>query len=407
MNKKDLHLYTTIGQIHSSIIKAGSFEEAVMAGLKTVLSSGIADYAVIWQTDNGNVQKLHPVFWVCPVDISSLSCAMEEGMPGRVFKTQNREVVSRNREPEHFAEESGKFESLELASILCIPLGSIRSRYGSVQFMRTKEHGDFSDDEADALELFSVLLQSELDSEELFFETSKNRKVLLSVRNLHKYFMNGDSKIHVLKGINLDVYEGEFLCILGESGSGKSTILNIIGGLLESDEGTVTFGTKRLSGLSSDEMTCYRRDNIGFIFQSYNLMPNLTARQNIDLIGELVKNPRDSGKLLELVGLSGKMDNYPSQLSGGQQQRIAIARAMVKNPRLILADEPTAALDYATSIEVLSVMENVVNEGTSLIVITHNEEIAKMADRVVRIRDGKTYEVLVNRHPLHATDLIW
>ena len=407
MNKKDLHLYTTIGQIHSNIIRAASFEEAVITGLKTILSSGIADYAVIWQIDNEKVQKLHPVFWVCPVDISSLSYSAEEGMPGRVFKTQNREIVSRNSQPERFADEFRDFESIELASIICLPLGSIRSEYGSIQFMRTKEHGDFSDDEADALELFTVLLQSELDSEALYFDKVRNQNVLLSVRNLHKYFMNGDSKTHVLKGINLDVYEGEFLCVLGESGSGKSTILNIIGGLLEGDEGAVTFGAKNLSGLSSKEMTCYRRDNIGFIFQSYNLMPNLTARQNIDLIGELVENPKDSTELLELVGLSGKMDNYPSQLSGGQQQRIAIARAMVKNPRLILADEPTAALDYATSIEVLSVMETVVNTGTSLIVITHNEEIAKMADRVIRIRDGKTYEVLVNRHPLHAADLVW
>ena len=407
MNKKDLHLYTTIGQIHSNIIRAASFEEAVITGLKTILSSGIADYAVIWQIDNEKVQKLHPVFWVCPVDIASLSYTVEEGMPGRVFKTQNREIVSRNSQPERFADEFRDFESIELASIICLPLGSIRSEYGSVQFMRTKEHGDFSDDEADALELFTVLLQSELDSEALYFDKVRNQNVLLSVRNLHKYFMNGDSKTHVLKGINLDVYEGEFLCVLGESGSGKSTILNIIGGLLEGDEGAVTFGAKNLSGLSSKEMTCYRRDNIGFIFQSYNLMPNLTARQNIDLIGELVENPKDSTELLELVGLSGKMDNYPSQLSGGQQQRIAIARAMVKNPRLILADEPTAALDYATSIEVLSVMETVVNTGTSLIVITHNEEIAKMADRVIRIRDGKTYEVLVNRHPLHAADLVW
>ena len=406
LNKKDLHVYRTIGQIHSNIVKANSFEEAAITGLKTILSSGIADYAVIWQTDNEKVQKLHPVFWVCPLDISALSYAIGEGMPGRVFKTQNREIISIS-EQEHFADEFRYLGSLEIASVICLPLGSINSNYGSVQFMRTKEHGDFSDDEADSLELFTALLQSELDSEALYFDKVRNQKVLLSVRNLHKYFMNGESRIHVLKGINLDVYEGEFLCVLGESGCGKSTILNIVGGLLESDEGTVTFGTKDLSGLSSKEMTYYRRDNIGFIFQSYNLMPNLTARQNIDLIGELVENPVDSTELLELVGLSGKMDSYPSQLSGGQQQRIAIARAMVKNPRLILADEPTAALDYATSIEVLAVMENVVKAGTSLIVITHNEEIAKMADRVVRIRDGQTYEVFVNRHPLHATDLIW
>ena len=141
--------------------------------------------------------------------------------------------------------------------------------------------------------------------------------------------------------------------------------------------------------------------------KSYNLMPNLNAKQNIDLIAELVKESEDSEELLRLVGLSEKFDRYPSQLSGGQQQRIAIARAMVKKPSIILADEPTAALDYRTSIEVLSVMENVVKCGTSLILVSHNREIAKMANRVISLRDGKVYEVRINAHPLHAKELVW
>ena len=163
----------------------------------------------------------------------------------------------------------------------------------------------------------------------------------------------------------------------------------------------------RADGRQQKKLTEYRRDNIGFIFQSYNLMPNLTAVQNLDLIGELVDDPMDADEALEIVKLSDRKRSYPSQLSGGQQQRVSIARALVKNPKVILADEPTAALDYATSIEVLSTLEEVIAQGTTLVMVTHNEEIARMANRVVRLRGGQLHEVTVNRHPVHATDLVW
>ncbi|MBR4807393.1 MAG: ATP-binding cassette domain-containing protein, partial [Lachnospiraceae bacterium] len=150
-----------------------------------------------------------------------------------------------------------------------------------------------------------------------------------------------------------------------------------------------------------------RRDNIGFVFQSYNLMPNLTAKQNLDLIAELVDDPMDPMEALDLVKMRDRKDNYPSQLSGGQQQRISIARALIKRPRLIMADEPTAALDYTTSIEVLQAFEKVVESGTTLIMVTHNEEITRMSHRVIRFRDGRLYEVTVNHNPVNATDLVW
>ena len=171
--------------------------------------------------------------------------------------------------------------------------------------------------------------------------------------------------------------------------------------------GTFTYLGRDLSGASQDELTEFRRANIGFIFQSYNLMPNLTAVQNLDLIGELVDEPMDADEALEIVKLSDRKRSYPSQLSGGQQQRVSIARALVKNPKVILADEPTAALDYATSIEVLQDLEEDVRGGTTMVMVTHHEEITRMADRVVRMRDGRMHEVTVNRHPAHATDLVW
>jgi ABC-type lipoprotein export system ATPase subunit len=219
-----------------------------------------------------------------------------------------------------------------------------------------------------------------------------------------------------LKPVNLAGYrrrtaiwfKNEFVVILGESGCGKSTMINIAGGMDELTDGTLTIEGKDFSHPSDDDLTRYRRDYVGFIFQAYNLMPNLTALENVEFIAELVKDPMPASEAIEAVGLSDRADNYPSQMSGGQQQRVSIARAIVKRPRLIMADEPTAALDYATSIEVLSVIENIVRtQGTTVMMVTHNPEIAKMADRVVKVRSGKVASIRKNMHPLRAEELVW
>ena len=171
--------------------------------------------------------------------------------------------------------------------------------------------------------------------------------------------------------------------------------------------GTFLFDGKDYSKADEKTLTEYRRHSVGFIFQAYNLMPALTAEENLDFIGELCENPMDAAEALERVGLAQRKDNYPAQMSGGQQQRVSIARALVKKPRIILADEPTAALDYETSIEVLSVLEEVIHSGTTLLMVTHNEEIAKMANRVIRMKGGVVAEVIVNRHPASARELVW
>ncbi|MBQ0037099.1 MAG: ABC transporter ATP-binding protein [Clostridiales bacterium] len=229
----------------------------------------------------------------------------------------------------------------------------------------------------------------------------------MSAKEIRKSFFSGGSISEVLKGVNIDIFDGELLCLQGESGCGKSTFLNIVGGLLNADSGSLTFMGNEITEMSEKELTEYRRDYIGFVFQSYNLMPNLTAKQNLDLIAELVKEPMDTDEALELVGMREKAGSYPSQLSGGQQQRISIARALVKKPKLIFADEPTAALDYKTSIEILTVFERIKETGTTILMVTHNEEITHMADRVIRFRDGRTYEVIVNHKPAKAYELKW
>ena len=215
-------------------------------------------------------------------------------------------------------------------------------------------------------------------------------------------------QVKILKGITLNIYKGEFLVVLGESGCGKSTMMNIIGGMDYLTDGKLLVEGVDYSHPTDQELTEYRRHYIGFIFQSYNLMPNLSALDNVRFISEICDDPLSPEEALSRVGLAAKGNSFPSQLSGGQQQRIAIARALVKRPKLILADEPTAALDYETSIEVLSAMEDAVRkEQTTVVMITHNPEIAKMADRVVKLKSGRAHSIKHNSVPLKATDLEW
>ena len=223
-----------------------------------------------------------------------------------------------------------------------------------------------------------------------------------------KDFPSGEETLRVLGDLNLRVYEGEFVVLLGESGCGKSTLINIIAGMDNLTEGTLTIGGKDYSHPTDSELTDYRRNDVGFVFQSYNLMPNLTALENIQFLADLVPDPMDPMEALRKVGLAERADHYPSMLSGGQQQRVSIARAIVKKPKIIFADEPTAALDYKTSIEVLSVFEEIVrSQDTTVIMITHNPEIARMADRVIRIRNGRVSGVKLNMKPAAAKELVW
>ena len=291
--------------------------------------------------------------------------------------------------------------------MLCVPFSNDVEDLGLIQFVNGPESDPFTDEGADVMEIMAMMAAIAIEENEALAEPWKPGEVVMELRDITREFKNGDVVTKVLKGVNLDVYEGEFLVLLGESGCGKSTLLNIIGGMDSATSGEFTYLGRDLSNASQEELTEFRRDNVGFIFQSYNLMPNLTALQNLKLIAELVEQPMDADEALDVVGLSERKRNYPSQMSGGQQQRVSIARALVKNPKIILADEPTAALDYATSIEVLQVMERIIKTGTTMVMVTHNEEITRMADRVVRMRDGRMHEVTVNRHPARASDLVW
>ncbi len=232
--------------------------------------------------------------------------------------------------------------------------------------------------------------------------------VTITARGLSKIYRTGDVEVHALRGVDVDFYQAELVVLLGPSGSGKSTLLNILGGLDTPTAGTVRFRDHELTGAAEADLTEYRRDHVGFVFQFYNLIPSLTARENVALVTEIAARPMDPAEALGLVGLAQRIDHFPAQLSGGEQQRVAIARAIAKQPEILLCDEPTGALDSATGILVLEALDQVNRElGTTTALITHNTVIGEMADRVIRIADGQIANVEINTTRRSPQELAW
>ncbi|MCL4185012.1 MAG: ABC transporter ATP-binding protein [Burkholderiaceae bacterium] len=235
-----------------------------------------------------------------------------------------------------------------------------------------------------------------------------DREAVFRVRGLTRVFRMGEVEIHALRGVDLDLYAGEFVVLLGASGSGKSTLLNILGGLDRATSGEVRHRDQDLGRADEAALTRYRRRHVGFVFQFYNLIASLTARENVAIVTEIAEAPMDPADALALVGLQERLDHFPAQMSGGEQQRVAIARAIAKNPEILLCDEPTGALDSATGVRVLEVLEDINRRlGTTTVVITHNAVIADMADRVIRLSDGRVVEAHVNERKAAPGELHW
>lgn len=233
-------------------------------------------------------------------------------------------------------------------------------------------------------------------------------KVFLEIKNIKKHFGEGESRVEVLKGIDIEIEKGEFCVLSGPSGSGKSTLLNIIGGIDAADEGYISINGEKTADMNEKALTLYRRKHLGYIFQMYNLIPNLNIKENIEVGAYLSDNPLDVDDLLKTLGLYEHRHKLPNQLSGGQQQRTAIGRAIVKNPDILLCDEPTGALDYNTSKEILQLIEDVNKKyGNTIIMVTHNDAIKQMADRVVKLRDGMIRKNYLNETKLTAEELDW
>ena len=230
----------------------------------------------------------------------------------------------------------------------------------------------------------------------------------VKLKDITKVYHMGEVEIRAADNINFSIKKGEFVVIVGPSGAGKTTVLNILGGMDTATGGTLTVDGKDITAYDSRQLTGYRRDDIGFVFQFYNLIPNLTALENVELALQICKDPLDAKKVLEDVGLGDRLDNFPAQLSGGEQQRVSIARALAKNPKLLLCDEPTGALDYNTGKAILKLIQNMCRErGMTVIVITHNQALAPMADRLIHIKNGQVSHMETNENPMSIDEIEW
>ena len=230
----------------------------------------------------------------------------------------------------------------------------------------------------------------------------------VELKDVHKIYQMGEVEIRAVDGIDFSINQGEFVVIVGPSGAGKTTVLNILGGMDKASSGSVMVDGKNVAEYSNKELTRFRRDDIGFVFQFYNLVQNLTAKENVELAAQICKNPLEAVSVLTEVGLEGRIDNFPAQLSGGEQQRVAIARALAKNPKLLLCDEPTGALDYQTGKQILRLLQRTCwNKNMTVIVITHNSAIAAMANHVIEIKNGRVAREYYNEDPLPVEKIEW
>lgn len=231
---------------------------------------------------------------------------------------------------------------------------------------------------------------------------------LVELKNVSRIYKSGEHEQKALDDVDLEFGEGKFIVVLGPSGAGKSTLLNLLGGLDSPTEGTIVVDGQDISKLSSDELAEYRAKSVGFVFQFYNLIPTLTVRENVELVKQISPNPLSGEQMIEEVGLSDHLNNFPSELSGGEQQRVSIARALAKNPKILLCDEPTGALDSETGVVVLKLLLKMARDyGKTIIIVTHNQNIAKMADEVVRVKNGKIKSVEMQENPLDADEVDW
>lgn len=233
-------------------------------------------------------------------------------------------------------------------------------------------------------------------------------EAFVKLKDVRKTYTMGEVKIHAADGVSFEIEKGEFAVIVGHSGAGKTTVLNILGGMDTATSGEVTVDGVRIDQFNEKQLTAYRREDIGFIFQFYNLVPNLTAEENVELALQICRHPRDAREVLGEVGLEERLSNFPAQLSGGEQQRVSIARALAKNPKLLLCDEPTGALDYVTGKQILKLLQDTCrSRNMTVVVITHNSAIAPMADRVIRIKSGKVSEIKYNPDPVSIDRIEW
>lgn len=397
-----------VWEISQTIQDTPSLDEALTYSLKKVADTIEVETGTIWFYDKDRTGNIIPAYILNQTMPSTITLKPGEGIAGAVIETGRSEIILDCQKDARWAGRVDAKTGFVTRNMICVPLKTKFETIGCIQLINKLKTDTFDEEDLELAENLASLTAMAIEGKGLLFLADEGRNTIVSMKDLKKEFASGNNVLQILKGITVDIYEHELVVILGASGSGKTTLLNLIGGMEKATSGSIIAAGLELARAKRDQLTKYRQTEVGFVFQAYHLLPNLTARENLELITDRASDPMDVMEALELVSIHDRADNYPSQLSGGQQQRVSIARAIVKRPKLILADEPTAALDYKTSLDVLEVFENIVAKKLStLILITHNPEIARMADRIIRISDGCITDITVNRHPAKARELKW
>ena len=405
MDKNSKRFASAMMELMEQVLETKDLTDALSGALEILARLLKCEEGAVWLLDK-ETDRLLPVFHIGPVNFTNVSAENGLGVEGAVTRSGESIVIQDTSQdyPGSMFDDCGP----AVKNMLCVPLKDLNEVIGCLQLVNRTDGEAFDEEEQQLCKRMAALAALTIEEQGFTVSAGEKKEVLISLRGIVKDFPSGDSVVRVLKGIDLDIYRNEFVVILGESGCGKSTLVNIIGGMDHLTEGSLIIDGKDFSKPTEAELTRFRREYMGFVFQQYNLMPNLTAQENVQFIAELVKDPMLSAEAIQKVGLTDRAGNYPAMLSGGQQQRVSIARAIVKNPKVIFADEPTAALDYQTSIEVLEVFEQIVRtRGSTVVMITHNPEIARMANRVVKLRNGLVASIRVNLNPANARDLVW
>ena len=398
---------TILEELFEELLGEANLEAALAGSLNILMRALKCEAGAIWLLDT-KTDRLVPMFQVGPMDLSNVSMEMGTNVESFVTRTGESVLLTKQEEDDRFTGSFLDENGLPVRSMVCVPLNKLDEIVGCLQIVNKKDGTAFTENELRLCKRTAALAALTIGEKGLEVNAGEKKDVLIRLRDVIKEFPSGDGVNRVLKGIDLDIYRGEFLVILGESGCGKSTLVNIIGGMDNLTDGKLLIEGKDFSHPSDAQLTRFRREYMGFVFQSYFLMPNLTARENVQFIADIAPNSLSADEALAKVGLSDRADCAPAALYRGQQQRVAIARSFVKRPHVIFADEPTAALDYQTSIEVLSVFEDIMKDrDTTVVMITHNPEIAKMANRVIKLQNGRIASIKVNLKPLHATELVW
>lgn len=403
-----LHKLDAIWHTASLLRASGNVHDVLNTALAEVMHAVKAEAGTLWLLDD-NDKFLFPFISSGPMPLTrGMRLPNGEGMAGWVTKEATSLIVADVRNDERW---SGRFDQktgYETRSILCLPLLTQHGCAGCIQLLNKLDQSPFDANDLLLCEDLAVIAAIALADFKIETPEISSQQTLIRLENIHKNYGMGEVTVNVLENVSLEIYSRELLVILGASGSGKSTLLNLLGGMDRPSSGQILLDQQDISNASDKELTLYRQKDVGFVFQFYNLIPDLTAAENVAIASELINNPMTVDEVLEEVGLLAKKDRFPAQMSGGEQQRVAIARAIVKKPRLLLCDEPTGALDYATGKAVLQLLEGIARRhGSTVIIVTHNSAFGAIADRVIKIRSGRIVEVQHNPRPAPAAEIEW